>query len=75
MRQFIATRDGEQLFLRDWGTGRPIVFVSAWALPAAMWDNQMTALAAQGFRCVAYDRRGRPGSRDPRDARRLGRSS
>src|SRR5687768_863811 len=53
---FVRTRDGEQLFVRDCGTGAPVVFVAAWALPGAMWDYQMTALVEQGFRAVAYDR-------------------
>ena len=62
---FVQTADGEQLFLRDWGVGPPIVFIAAWALPAAMWDYQMTALVDQGFRCVAYDRRGHGRSSQP----------
>jgi non-heme chloroperoxidase len=62
---FVQTRDGEQLFVRDWGTGAPIVFVAAWALPAAMWDYQMTALVGEGCRCVAYDRRGHGRSSQP----------
>lgn len=62
---FVRTRDGERLFYRDWGTGAPIVFVAAWALPAGMWDYQMTALAGEGFRCVAYDRRGHGRSSQP----------
>ena len=65
MGPFIETRDGEQLFYRDWGTGRPIVFAAAWALSSAMWDYQMTALVEQGFRCVAYDRRGHGRSSQP----------
>src|SRR5262245_52348932 len=62
---FVRTRDGERLFYRDWGTGTPIVFVAAWALPSGMWDYQMTALAGEGFRCVAYDRRGHGRSSQP----------
>jgi pimeloyl-ACP methyl ester carboxylesterase len=62
---YVTTADGEELFVRDWGTGTPIVFVAAWALPAAMWDYQMAALVAQGFRCVAYDRRGHGRSSQP----------
>ncbi len=62
---FVATADGEQLFVRDWGAGRPIVFVAAWALPAAMWDYQMTATVEHGFRAVAYDRRGHGRSSQP----------
>jgi non-heme chloroperoxidase len=62
---FVQTKDGEQLFVRDWGTGQPIVLVAAWALPSAMWDYQMTALVEAGFRCVAYDRRGHGRSSQP----------
>ena len=62
---FVVTRDGQHLFHRDWGTGRPIVFLAAWALPSAMWDYQMTALVEDGFRCVAYDRRGHGRSSQP----------
>src|SRR5688500_18810225 len=62
---FVVTRDGQRLFHRDWGTGRPIVFLAAWALPSAMWDYQMTALVEDGFRCVAYDRRGHGRSSQP----------
>ena len=64
---YIRTRDGESLFYKDWGSGAPVVFLSAWALPSDMWDYQMVPLSGQGRRCVAYDRRGhgrssRPGS-------------
>src|SRR5262245_37854050 len=64
---YIRTRDGESLFFKDWGSGPPIVFLGAWALPSDMWDYQMVPLSDQGFRCIAYDRRGhgrsgRPGA-------------
>jgi pimeloyl-ACP methyl ester carboxylesterase len=62
---FVQTPDGEQLFVRDWGAGPPIVFAAAWALSSAMWDYQMAALVEQGFRCVAYDRRGHGRSSQP----------
>src|SRR5262245_43989421 len=55
---YVATRDGQQLFYKEWGSGSPIVFLAAWALPSDMWDYQMTALSDDGFRCIAYDRRG-----------------
>jgi len=55
---FIETRDGQRLFYKDWGRGRPVVFLAAWALPSDMWDYQMVPLSEQGLRCVAYDRRG-----------------
>lgn len=55
---YIDTPDGQSLFYKDWGTGRPVVFLGAWALPSDMWQYQMTSLSEQGLRCVAYDRRG-----------------
>lgn len=55
---YIRTRDGQALFYKDWGTGAPVVFLAAWALPSDMWNYQMVPLSEQGLRCVAYDRRG-----------------
>jgi non-heme chloroperoxidase len=55
---YIETRDGQQLFYKDWGSGPPVVFLAAWALPSDMWDYQMVPLSEQGLRCIAYDRRG-----------------
>lgn len=55
---YIAARDGTALYFKDWGTGRPVVFVHGWGLGADMWEYQMPALAAAGLRCVAYDKRG-----------------
>jgi pimeloyl-ACP methyl ester carboxylesterase len=63
-RPYIGLRDGERIFLRDWGTGAPIVFLAAWALPSDMWSYQMVPLCEQGMRCVAYDRRGHGRSSD-----------
>lgn len=62
---FIRTRDGVELFYRDWGTGRPVVFLSGWALTSDMWNYQMVPLSEQGLRCIAYDRRGHGRSSDP----------
>ncbi|MGO8912945.1 MAG: alpha/beta fold hydrolase [Bradyrhizobium sp.] len=62
---FIETPDGVKLAFTDWGTGRPVVFVHAWALPSPMWDYQIGALAGQGLRCIAYDRRGHGRSSKP----------
>lgn len=61
----VETRDGAQLFLRDWGAGEPVVFLHGWALASDMWAYQMAPMAADGFRCVAYDRRGHGRSSDP----------
>src|SRR5262245_43650233 len=55
---FFETQDQTCLFYTDWGTGQPVVFSHGWVLGAAMWEYQMTYLASQGLRCIAYDRRG-----------------
>lgn len=62
---FIATSDGASLFYRDWGAGRPVVFVHAWALSSDFWEYQMIHLVGEGLRCVAYDRRSHGRSSDP----------
>lgn len=62
---FIETNDGTKLFYREWGKGRPILFNAAWAFHSAAWQYQMAALANQGFRCIAFDRRGHGRSSDP----------
>ncbi|MDB5482628.1 MAG: hypothetical protein JWO83_3681 [Caulobacteraceae bacterium] len=54
----VRARDGVGLFVRDWGEGRPMLFVHSWALNSAMWAYQVADLSDQGLRCVAYDRRG-----------------
>jgi non-heme chloroperoxidase len=54
----ITTNDGTQMFYKDWGTGKPIVFHHGWPLSADDWDNQMLFFLAQGFRVIAHDRRG-----------------
>ena len=64
-KQFIEAADGTNLFFRDWGTGRPLVFVAPWGLNSAWWEYQMTDLAGRGLRCVGYDRRGHGRSGDP----------
>jgi non-heme chloroperoxidase len=63
-KPYIKTREGLQLFYRDWGTGRPVVFVHSWAVHSGLWQYQMAHLASQGFRCVAYDQRGHGRSDD-----------
>jgi non-heme chloroperoxidase len=65
VRQFIEAADGTNLFFRDWGVGRPLVFVAPWGLNSAWWEYQITDLAARGVRCVAYDRRGHGRSGEP----------
>jgi pimeloyl-ACP methyl ester carboxylesterase len=55
---FIKTRDGTNLYVKDWGSGRPVVLIHGWPLNADSWDAQANALAEAGFRAIAYDRRG-----------------
>lgn len=62
---FISARDGTPLYYKDWGSGKPIVFIAAWGLNADMWQYQMTHMVSRGFRCVAYDRRGHGRSAQP----------
>ena len=54
----ITTKDGTQIYYKDWGSGPAITFSHGWPLNADMWDGQMLFLAQHGFRCVAHDRRG-----------------
>jgi non-heme chloroperoxidase len=54
----VETRDGTSLYSLDSGGGKPVVFVSSAWLSSRMWEYQLPALAGQGLRCVAYDRRG-----------------
>ncbi|MBS0223343.1 MAG: alpha/beta hydrolase [Proteobacteria bacterium] len=60
-----ATADGERLFYRDVGTGRPVVFIHGWTLSSEIWRGQLDWLAGQGLRAVAYDRRGHGRSSRP----------
>ena len=54
----LTTPDGTELFYKDWGTGRPVVFHHGWPLSADDWDAQMMFFLERGFRVVAHDRRG-----------------
>ena len=54
----IITRDGTEIFYKDWGQGPAIVFSHGWPLNADAWDEQMLFLAQNGFRTIAHDRRG-----------------
>jgi non-heme chloroperoxidase len=54
----ITTKDGTQIFYKDWGKGQPIVFSHGWPLSADDWDGQMLFFGQRGFRVIAHDRRG-----------------
>lgn len=55
---YIKTRDGTELFVKNWGEGRPVILTHGWPLAADMWDAQAMALAKAGYRAITYDRRG-----------------
>src|ERR1700723_2795473 len=54
----ITTKDGTQIYYKDWGSGRPIVFSHGWPLTADDWDGQMLFFGQRGYRVIAHDRRG-----------------
>jgi non-heme chloroperoxidase len=61
----ITTKDGTQIYYKDWGEGPPLVFSHGWPLSADAWEDQMIFLAARGYRCIAHDRRGHGRSGQP----------
>lgn len=62
---YITTRDNTRLYVKDWGTGRPVILMHGWPLSADSWDDQAMAIANAGFRAIAYDRRGFGRSEQP----------
>ena len=54
----ITTKDGVEIFYKDWGKGQPIVFSHGWPLSADDWDTQMLFFVQHGYRVIAHDRRG-----------------
>jgi non-heme chloroperoxidase len=61
----ITTKDGTQIFFKDWGQGPAVVFSHGWPLSADAFEDQMFYLAARGYRCIAHDRRGHGRSSQP----------
>jgi non-heme chloroperoxidase len=55
---FVKTKDGTEIFYKDWGSGQPIVFHHGWPLSSDDWDAQLMFFLAKGFRVIAHDRRG-----------------
>ena len=54
----LKTKDGTEIFYKDWGTGQPIVFHHGWPLTSDDWDTQMLFFLDKGYRVIAHDRRG-----------------
>ena len=63
----ITTKGGTQIYYKDWGTGKPVVFSHGWPLNSDSWEAQMMFLASHGYRCIAHDRRGHGRSSQPWD--------
>lgn len=63
----MMTRNGVELYIKDWGVGRPLVMIHGWPLSADSWDDVAVPLANAGFRTIAYDRRGFGRSSQPWD--------
>ncbi|HLF12109.1 MAG TPA: alpha/beta hydrolase [Gammaproteobacteria bacterium] len=61
----ITTKDGTEIYYKDWAKGRPVVFSHGWPLNADSWEAQMLYLASKGYRCIAHDRRGHGRSSQP----------
>ena len=61
----ITTKDGTQIYYKDWGSGQPVVFSHGWPLSADAWEDQMVFLGAHGYRCIGHDRRGHGRSSQP----------
>lgn len=61
----ITTKDGTQLYYKDWGAGPVVVFCHGWPLCSDSWESQMLFLVQNGYRCIAHDRRGHGRSSQP----------
>jgi len=55
---FVLTPDKTNLFVQDWGSGLPVLFLAAWTLDSSVWGSHIASLVRHGFKCLAVDRRG-----------------
>ena len=62
---YVSAKDGTRLFVQDWGSGKPVLLLSAWTFDGSTWGSHIEALTARGFRCIAPDRRGHGRSEMP----------
>ena len=67
----ITTKDGTELYYKDWGAGPPVVFSHGWPLSSDSWESQMFFLASKGYRCIAHDRRGHGRSSQPSEGNEM----
>lgn len=68
---YITTKDGTQIYYKDWGKGQPVTFSHGWPLSSDAWDAQMMFLADNGYRVIAHDRRGHGRSSQPWDGNNM----
>lgn len=67
----ITTKDGTNIFYKDWGAGPTVVFSHGWPLTGDAWDGQMLFLSQQGYRVIAHDRRGHGRSDQPSEGNNM----